>query len=28
MDTSASIRVTLKLGTGFQQAKVSNSKGS
>ncbi|OMJ12024.1 hypothetical protein AYI69_g9593, partial [Smittium culicis] len=28
MDTPASIRLTLKLGTGFQQAKVSNSKGS
>ncbi|OMJ16021.1 hypothetical protein AYI69_g7995 [Smittium culicis] len=28
MDTSASIRLTLKMGAGFQQAKVSNSKGS
>ncbi|OMJ09816.1 hypothetical protein AYI70_g10711, partial [Smittium culicis] len=28
MDTSASIRLILRLGTGFQQAKVSNSKGS
>ncbi|OMJ23460.1 hypothetical protein AYI70_g2254 [Smittium culicis] len=28
MDTLASIRLTLKMGTGFQKAKVSNSKGS